>query len=98
MDRLRTSGQLNTGKADTRMQDSTITMVQLKTTKQTLHTVHSTAARKPKPKSKMAKRRVCKRCGGPIVSIGSWRSNGSMHADWWGRAYHKQCWKALDHP
>ena len=76
-------------------------MVQLKATKQTQHTVHSTttpAARKLKPKSKVAKRRVCKRCRGPIVAIGSWRANGSTHADWWGRAYHKQCWKALDRP
>ena len=83
------------------MQGWTITMVQLKATKQTLRTAHSTTtrtARKSKSKSKVAKRRVCKRCGGPIVAIGSWRANGSIHADWWGRAYHKQCWKALDSP
>ena len=83
------------------MQDSTITMVQLKTTKQTLFTAHSTTARnarKSKSKSTAAKRRVCKRCGGPIAAIGSWRANGAKHPDWWGRAYHKQCWKAFDRP
>ena len=74
-------------------------MAQRKATKQTLHAARSTTTstrRKPKSKPNAAKRRVCKRCGGAMPAIGSWRANGKPHADWRGRAYHKQCWKALD--
>ena len=43
----------------------------------------------PKPK------RACGVCGKTLQAIGSARKNGARHNDWFGRMYHKRCYKVL---
>lgn len=46
------------------------------------------------PRRIPAVRRICKKCEGPLVSIGRARANGKrFQADWANRQYHKKCWK-----
>ena len=40
-------------------------------------------------------RRRCALCNGPLRAIGHARKNGAAHRDWWGRKYHKLCYKQM---
>ena len=58
--------------------------------------LHSEMDPSPGPPKCLTKYRLCKVCGRPLVKIGTARANGAQHhGDWWGRATHKQCFKAM---
>ena len=39
---------------------------------------------------------VCRECFTKLVPIGDRRANGSPHADWDDRRYHKKCWREIN--
>ena len=39
--------------------------------------------------------KLCRECFKPLVPVGYARANGSAHADWESRKFHKRCWKEL---